>query len=756
MDPNWPHWAEEPPPDPEEFPPDGDFDDAVRYVRGLSALLPSGRWLSGPALREAALGILRTLTGLDDASFHPGQLEAIEALVADHRRALVVQRTGWGKSAVYFIAALLQRRAGFGPALIVSPLLALMRDQVAAAERAGVRAAAINSSNVTEWGDIEQLLDADQVDVLFVSPERLVNPRFRAEQLPRLVRSAGLLVIDEAHCISDWGHDFRPDYRRIRDLITQLPTGVPVLATTATANSRVVADVEEQMAAGGHEVFTLRGALARDSLRLGVLDLGTPWRRLAWLSEHLDSLPGSGIIYCLTVAGAEDAAELLATSGRRVLAYTGRTDPAERLAAEEALKRNEVKALVATSALGMGFDKPDLGFVVHLGAPSSPVAYYQQVGRAGRATDSADVLLLPGVEDRDIWHYFATNAMPTQAKADAVLGALAQASGPLSVGALEARVDIKRSPLELLLKVLAVDGAVELVRGGWAGTGQPWAYDAERYQRIAQARVAEQQAMLTYEHLDACRMAFLTSELDDPHSAPCGRCDVCAGPWYPTEVTLATSQNARQSLDRVGVPIAPRALWPTGLDRLGVVANGVPVKGKIAPSEQLAPGRVIARLSDLGWGGALRELFAPDQDGRPSDAEVPAELGRACLRVLKEWRWDERPVAVAWVPSLGRPRLVESLATGIAQAGRLELLGPLQVAAGPAPAGSVNSAFRVRDLWGRFGVPPEMAGRLAALNGPVLLVDDLVDSRWTMTVAGRLLRLAGARAVLPLALASVG
>ena len=701
--------------------------------------------------------MLRTLTGRRDADFHPGQFEAIEALVGDHRRALVVQRTGWGKSAVYFIAALLQRRAGAGPALIVSPLLALMRDQVAAAERAGVRAAMINSANATEWREVEQRLAADDVDVLFVSPERLVNPRFRAEHLPRLVATCGLLVVDEAHCISDWGHDFRPDYRRIRDLIAELPENVPVLATTATANARVVADVEEQMAAGGHAVFTLRGPLARDSLRLGVLDVGTPARRLAWLAEHLDALPGSGIVYCLTVAGAEDTAALLAKAGHRVLPYTGRTDGAERLAAEDALKRNEVKALVATSALGMGFDKPDLGFVVHLGAPSSPVAYYQQVGRAGRATPSADVLLLPGTEDREIWHYFATNAMPTQARADAVLTTLADAAAPLSVAAIEARVEIRRSPLELLLRVLAVEGAVENVQGGWVSTGTPWTYDAERYGRIAAARVAEQDAMLAYERLDRCRMRFLTTELDDPHAADCGRCDACTGPWYPTQITVGTLQQAEGAIDRVGVPVAPRTLWPTGLDTLGVRVDAKPVKGRLSAGDLVEEGRVVARLSDLGWGGRLRELFAPDVDGRPVDAEVPPDLARGVIRVLAGWRWEQRPVAVVWVPSLGRPRLVESLARGVAGAGRLELLGPLTLAAGAEPLrGSTNSAYRVRDVWDRFSVGPELAGRLASLDGPVLLVDDFVDSRWTMTLAGRLLRRAGADAVLPLALASVG
>ena len=708
--------------------------------------------------RPLACELLRKLTGCEDAVFRDGQYEAIEALVVHHRRALVVQRTGWGKSAVYFIAALLQRRAGAGPALIVSPLLALMRNQVEAAGRAGVRAATINSSNVTDWEEIAETLEQDLLDVLLVSPERLVNPRFRDTQLPHLLARAGLVVIDEAHCISDWGHDFRPDYRRIRSLIRELPDRVPVLATTATANQRVVTDVAEQLAVGGHEVFTLRGALARDSLRLGVLELGSSARRLAWLVEHLGSLPGSGIVYCLTVANAEDTAAALAAAGHRVLPYTGRTDLPERVAAEQALLANKVKALVATSALGMGFDKPDLGFVVHLGAPSSPVTYYQQVGRAGRATEAADVLLLPGREDQEIWRYFATNAMPTRQRAASVLEALAASDVPLTVPALESRVELRRGALELLLKVLAVDGAVENRAGGWAATGVDWIYDEERYSRIAAARVAEQQAMLEYENLGhaRCRMEFLTAALDDPHSRPCGHCDTCTRPWYPTGVTAKAQVAAQSALERVGVVLEPRTQWPPGLDRFTGVMGGEVVKGRIPLVERVEPGRVVARLTDLGHGNALRELFASDADGKPVDAEVPTQLAGACLQVLREWDWDERPVAVAWVPGLSRPRLVAALGEGLARAGRLHVLGPLGLAPGVAPLPRANSTFRVRNLWTRFHVTPQQEAVLSGLSGPVLLVDDLVDSRWTMTVAGRLLKRAGARAVLPFALAATG
>jgi len=699
-------------------------------------------------LVDQATEILRRLVGNEAARFHDGQFEAVEALVDGGRRALVVQRTGWGKSAVYFVASLLLRARGAGPTMIVSPLLALMRDQVAAAERAGVRAAAINSANQLEWEEVQERLAADSVDVLLVSPERLNNPKFRDEQLPRLVQSSGLLVIDEAHCISDWGHDFRPDYRRIRDLIGQLPPSVPVLATTATANSRVVHDIEEQLGAAagtGGGVLTIRGPLARESLRLGVLRLPGPRARLGWLLTHLEDLPGSGIIYSLTVSAAEDTARLLREAGHQVLAYTGRTDPADRELAEAALKENRVKALVATSALGMGFDKPDLGFVVHLGAPSSPVAYYQQVGRAGRGTPNADVLLLPGAEDRDIWEYFATASMPNEGTANAVLRELAAPGTVLSTAALETLVNLKRSPLELLLKVLSVDGAVRKVGGGWEGTGQPWTYDRDRYERIAKARVAEQNAMLDYENTSGCRMEFLARELDDPAAVPCGRCDTCAGAWYPDTVAAEATESAGASLQRAGVELEPRAMWPTGMSRLGVE-----VKGKIGPAEANTTGRALARLTDLGWGGRLREIFGRDAADGPLD---PQTL-QACVRVLAEWGWTERPVAVVSIPSRSRPLLVQSLAHGLSEIGRLPYLGELAVPqGGPRNGPGGNSAFRLADVWDQFQVPDGGEAWLAENPGPVLLVDDLADSRWTLTVAGRALRRAGAASVLPFVLA---
>ncbi len=698
-----------------------------------------------PELTTRARASLRRLVGRDDADFRDGQLEAVSALVADRSRVLVVQRTGWGKSAVYFVATALRRAEGAGPTVIISPLLALMRDQIAAAERAGIRAVTMNSANAQDWDVVREALASDAVDVLLVSPERLNNPRFRDEQLPDLARRCGLLVVDEAHCVSDWGHDFRPDYRRIRDLLAGLPADTPVLATTATANARVVTDVVEQLEVGGRSVLTVRGGLARDSLRLGVLRSMSPEQRLGWLVQHLAELPGSGIVYTLTVSAAEDVASALSDAGLAVASYTGRTDPADRERLEGALRRNEVKALVATSALGMGFDKPDLGFVVHLGAPSSPVAYYQQVGRAGRATERAEVLLLPGPEDRDIWRYFASVSMPREEQAEAVLRTLSESGRALSTAALETAVDVRRTRLELLLKVLDVDGAVQRVSGGWVATGVPWAYDAERYARVAAARQAEQQLMVDYERTDACRMAFLQECLDDDTASPCGRCDGCAGPWYPTEVPDRVVGAARERLGRAGVDLDPRVQWPTGMDRLGV-----PVKGRIPPDEALLPGRALARLSDLGWGQRLREVLR-------DDAPVHPDLLRACVPVLAEWGWAGRPVGVVAMPSRSHPALVGSLAAGLSEIGRLPLLGSLDLAhGGPTGEAGGNSAFRLAGVWERVVVGPELAAALAAVDGPVLLVDDLVSSRWTLTVAGRALRLAGAAGVLPFALAVDG
>ncbi|WP_405788928.1 RecQ family ATP-dependent DNA helicase [Streptomyces sp. NBC_01367] len=715
-------------------------------------------------LRSSADSVLARLVGdpTGAARLREDQWRAIEALVAHKRRALVVQRTGWGKSAVYFVATSLLRANGAGPTVIVSPLLALMRNQVEAAARAGIQARTINSANPEEWEGIQAEVAAGEVDVLLVSPERLNNPDFRDQVLPKLSAATGLLVVDEAHCISDWGHDFRPDYRRLRTMLADLPPGVPVLATTATANARVTADVAEQLGTGaGTDALVLRGPLDRESLSLAVLTLPDAAHRLAWLADHLGDLPGSGIIYTLTVAAAEEVTAYLRHRGHTVASYTGKTENADRQQAEDDLQANRVKALVATSALGMGFDKPDLGFVVHLGSPSSPIAYYQQVGRAGRGVEHAEVLLLPGREDEAIWQYFASVAFPPEEQVRRTLDVLARAGRPLSLPAMEPLVDLRRTRLETMLKVLDVDGAVHRVKGGWTSTGEPWAYDAERYAWVARQRATEQQAMRDYAAATGCRMEFLRRQLDDEEAAPCGRCDNCAGARFTAEVSTTALDTARGELGRPGVELEPRKMWPTGL-----AAVGVDLKGRIPTGEQASTGRALGRLSDIGWGNRLRPMLAPQAPDQP----VPDDVAQAVVAVLADWArgpggWASgapdapaRPVGVVALPSRSHPQLIGSLAARIAEIGRMPLLGALAYTDQAPEFGSVssNSAQRVRGLHQALTVPQALADALAQSAGPVLLVDDRTESGWTIAVAARLLRRAGAKEVFPLVLALQG
>ena len=697
----------------------------------------SGAWLSHPVrrvagrtLRDDAEALLRELTGNPGAAFREGQWEAIDALVTDRRRALVVQRTGWGKSAVYFIATRLLRDRGAGATVLISPLLALIRNQIEAAERLGVHAVTINSENPDDWEAIEQQVAAGEVDVLLISPERLNNPRFRTDVLPGLIRAVGLFVVDEAHCISDWGHDFRPDYRRISRVLDTLPAGVPVLCTTATANDRVVDDIVEQL---GDDLTVSRGTLDRESLELAVLDLADPAARLAWLAETIPTLPGTGIVYCLTVGDTERVAGFLRTRGIDAAAYSGGgTDTGERQRIEQALLANEVKVVVATSALGMGFDKADLTFVVHFQSPGSPIAYYQQVGRAGRGVDRALGYLLRGHEDVDIQDWFIKTAFPPQEKADAIVELLTERGGPVSIMEIEATVNARRSRIEGMLKVLDVDGAVERVGGKWQRTAQEWTYPQERVERVTAHRRAEQQAMHDYAAIDSCRMAFLRAQLDDPAAGPCGRCDRCTGQALSPDVPAEVVAKAIAYLRGAQLEIEPRKQWPSGL--------GTP-SGKIATERQPAMGRALSVNGDGGWGTIVRRCIRRDEP-------VPDELVDAAAKVVTGWSPEPAPAWVTSIPIASGSQLVTDFAARLADRLGLPHHDVLRrTRPGRPQAEMENSAQQVGNVFGAFTIEG------SSPDGPVLLIDDTVDSRWTLTVVGGLLLGAGAPAVHPFVLA---
>ena len=681
--------------------------------------------MSAPATSTGSAAVLgRVITTMagPDATPRDDQVLAVEELVEHGRRVLVVQATGWGKSAVYWAATAALREQGAGPTLVVSPLLALMRDQISAAERAGLKAATVNSTNLDDWGTVMADVREGRLDVLLISPERLANPSFAA-QLPGLLASCGLLVIDEAHCVSDWGFDFRPDYQRLTRTLLSLAPGTPVLATTATANERVTADVAAQL---GEDTVTLRGSLARASLRLAVVPQLTVLERYAWVAQALRSLPGSGIVYVLTVAETERVTGFLREQGLDVAAYSGQTPNREQL--EDRLRANEVKALVATSALGMGYDKPDLAFCVHLGSPGSPVAYYQQVGRAGRALDDALAVLVPAEADERIWEYFATAGIPDEQQVERILDALG--AEPQTVPALEAATGMRRGKLESTLKILAVDEAVERRSGGWVATGRAWYFDEAKWAALRRVRAAEADLMRSYAHGEGCLMRFLQQALDDPDPQPCGRCSVCTGDLpapgaHPDREVVAAAARFFRGQD---VVVEPRKIWASGLPQR---------KGRIG---FLAPGRALAFADDPAWADELGRLWQ-------RDAPAPPEVLAAMVEVLKRWSpsW-QRPVAVVAMPSRSYPTLVGSVAAHLADVGRLPLVEALAVT-GPAPAVDASSATRAKDLLRTTTLQPG-----TAFDGPVLLVDDRIRSRWTVTVAGSLLAEAGATAVLPLAL----
>jgi ATP-dependent DNA helicase RecQ len=689
--------------------------------------------IASDTIHAQALTQLRALTDDPAAEFRPGQLEAIRDVVADRARVLCVQRTGWGKSAVYFVATALLRQAGAGPTLIISPLLALMRNQIAAAERLGLRAHTVNSTNREDWDGIRDRLAEGTIDLLLISPERLNNPRFREQMLPLFAASVGLLVIDEAHCISDWGHDFRPDYRRVRDMLALLAPEVAVLGTTATANDRVVQDVTEQLAGTGDAPLrAYRGPLARTSLRMEVVDLPRPAQRLAWLVEQLGpggSMSGSGIVYTLTKRDADQVATFLNAQGISALAYSGDQETADRVAAEDRLLANDVKAICATSALGMGYDKSDLTFVIHYQAPGSVVAYYQQVGRAGRGVEHADVVLLRGGEDRRIQDFFIEQSFPSRERVTAVLEDLATAGdGGRSTQELLGVVNIGRGRLEAMLKILDVEGAVERDGSRWRqALRSGWSYDGDRYAHVTALRREEQRAMERFGADGRCLMRALQEELDDPDPRDCGRCAVCTEPRFAAAPDPGLVELAGRHLRSRPIELEVKKMAP---DASGSMR-------KLPEDRRTEPGWALARFGDGGWWPAVQRGL---RDGEFED-DVVAALADAVRAGGPAW--------ITTVPSVRLGGVLDGLAERLGAALGVPAAKLVQRVQERPPqaemANAVQQAANVRGAFRIAGTPPPRTG---------VLLDDRRGSGWTLAMVGGQLRLAGAAQVIPLVLAT--
>ncbi|MFL5734525.1 MAG: RecQ family ATP-dependent DNA helicase [Chloroflexia bacterium] len=689
-------------------------------------------------LKPQSQALLRQALADPTADFREGQWEAIESLVQDHARLLVVQRTGWGKSVVYFLTTRLLRDRGAGPTLLVSPLLALMRNQLLAAERLGVRAETVNSSNKDDWAAIYERLAANEVDILLISPERLANDDFRETVLEPITARIGFFVVDEAHCISDWGHDFRPDYLRIARILRALPPNIPVLATTATANNRVVDDVQAQL---GSAVGVSRGPLVRESLRLQNIYLPSQAARLSWLAEHVPTMPGSGIIYTLTIRDAQRVAEWLRSRGIDAHAYWGDRDTSEREDLEQRLLDNCIKALVATTALGMGFDKPDLGFVIHYQRPGSVVHYYQQVGRAGRALPQAYAVLLNGAEDQEITEHFIRTAFPPEAHIDEVLAALRDAPDGLSVPMMERQVNLSRSQIDKVLKSLVMKSPPPVAKQGprWYATPVPYTSDRDKIERLTELRYREQARMQEYMQSRECLMLFLARELDDEDPQPCGRCAVCNGaPLLPETFSPDLLREATRFLRGGDETIEPRKQWPPD-----ALASHGWLKGNIPLDLRAEEGRALCMWGDDGWGEEVRH-------GREVDGRFDEELVAAAAALVRErWRPDPAPTWVTYIPAQSHPELMPDFAARLARLLGLPFVPCVRRVRPSRPQKEMENSYQqAHNLDGAFRVPPGQPH-----PGPVLLLDDTVDSRWTFTLVAALLRQSGSGPVYPLALA---
>lgn len=694
-------------------------------------------------MRERALTYLRTALGRSDADFRAGQWESIEGLL-NRRRLLVVERTGWGKSMVYFLATRLLRDSGAGVSLLISPLLSLMRNQLEAAGRIGVRAETINSTNADDWTRIESELRENQLDILIVSPERLANDKFRENVLGYIAAHVGLFVVDEAHCISDWGHDFRPDYRRIVRVLQALPGNVPVLATTATANDRVVSDVISQL---GKDIQLVRGPLVRESLKLQNITMASPASRMAWLARVIPSFSGSGIVYTLTQRDAERVAEWLRINDIDAKAYHADVaDDADGVSQREVLEqqllKNEIKVLIATVALGMGFDKPDLRFVIHFQRPASVVHYYQQVGRAGRAVDEAFGILLHGEEDDHIADFFIRNAFPPQQHVDVILKELDKTEGGLSVRELEVLLNLKHSQLEKALKYLSVEMPSPITKIGakWNVTAAAKTYciNLPYVEAITGIRRQEQTQMQSYMAHTGCLMEFLSRALDDPKAERCGKCAGCEGhPLLLPEYDHDLANQAAIFLKRNYQPLQPRKLWPSGV---ALPVHGF--AGRIGDALCAQEGRALCLWRDAGWG----QMVAA---GKYEHGVFDDKLVGACVAMIRLWNPAPAPQWVSCIPSLKRPELVPGFAQRLAEALGLPFRACIRKAKDNPPQKEMQNSFQqARNLDGVFVVDPA-----AVPGGPCLLIDDMTDSGWTFTVAAAVLRQAGCSAVFPVALA---
>lgn len=671
---------------------------------------------------------LRERFGFD--SFRPGQREAIEALLRE-RRLLCIQPTGHGKSLLYQLSSTLLP----GITVVISPLLALMRDQVGQlVSRFGIAAASINSDQTEEENaDVIAAAGAGRLQILFVAPEKLdnlVDFRFLLS-LP-----VSLLVIDEAHCISTWGHDFRPSYRRILEAVTRLGEqrpGLHVLALTATADARTEADVAGLLSAGGAPLVVHRQGMDRPNLALSLLPVRGLPAKLQALLAVMRGVEGCAVLYCSTREQTEIVAGYLSANDVPVVAYHAGLEPTHKRRLQAGFTSGAVPRLAATNALGMGIDKPDIRFIAHVDVPGSITAYYQEVGRAGRDGQPARGVLLFDPADQEVQRYFIRSAQPSVDDFLAVRRAIEDAAPAPGLMTIKSRTGLHPTRVTVVLAELVEQGFVEKRlekrRQCYVWTGRDGEPDLERFARQLAVRNAELDAMLAYGRGEPpCLMQALRRALGDGEARACGRCDRCAP---------GTVVRAEPSVE----PLVSAEVW---LDSRIIALAG-------SRSPKLASG--VALLD-----GSLRgRLFADFMRGRAEGRMPPDRLLGLLERAVSLLREDHRFGCVVTIPSrtwARRQDVGELIARFLGVEHVAAIVHDREAAARQGQL--LNNDQRRDNVKGCFAV--DLAVEIPV--GAMLLVDDYVGSRATLEEAATVLRKSQGKQgwqdeIVPLALARV-
>lgn len=657
------------------------------------------------------------------ATFREGQLEAIRTIY-NGDNLLLIQKTGWGKSIVYFIGAKLLREKTGGVTVIISPLLSLMRNQVEMATSNGVVALTMNSTNYEEHENIKAKLINDECDVLLISPERLSNNKFVENILPYI--NIGMLVIDEVHCISFWGNDFRLDYQRIKDVVALLPKHIPILGTTATANDNIINDIKKQLP----NFRTQKGPLIRKSLNIQVIKLRKNSEKLAWLIDNLPLMEGTGIVYASTIAATRNISAFLNLNGINSLDYSGQSENREEI--EYSFLKNKFKVIVATNALGMGFDKEDVGFVIHYHSPDSIASYYQQIGRAGRNLDNAFVVLLKGDEDDKIQEHFIETSLPKATEIQDVLD-LFDEHLELRVKQIEMKLNMKRSIIQKCIDYLMITSAIYKEKSIYRRGLNKYVLDQEGFLRVKASKYKELEDINTFINIDTCYMRYISDSFDDPFAEDCGKCCNCIGePIFnpiPSKKSLIASERYIRGAHQT---IYPRKQFPIRYNDIT----------RIKPELQNETGFALCYYNDSGYGEYVRE----DKEKNGSYRE---ELVSETVLLINKMAIINNDTIIMYVPSLRRPNLVEEFAHKVGAKLNVEVRDSIvKTIDSPEQRFMQNSIRQFENVKDAYQVVDDTIN-----ERNIILIDDVCDSRWTLTYIGYELKQKGANKVYPYAIA---